>query len=144
MRQNQTSFKKKFEINFKDIKMFLTRREFLKISALSACTLVISTGLSGCGESDDDTKVAFLHGVASGDPLADKVIIWTRATTDAPSVDVVYEVSSDSAFKNILHNGSVKTDATTDFTLKIDVQNLQAGTMYYYRFKSNGTTSAIG
>lgn len=124
--------------------MFLSRREFLKISALGACTLVISTGLSGCGESDDATQVAFLHSVASGDPLADKVIIWTRVTTDSSSVAVTYEVASESSFTNILHNGSVMTDAETDFTVKIDVHNLQAGTIYYYRFKSNGTTSPIG
>lgn len=123
---------------------FLNRREFLKISAISACSLVISTGLSGCNGSDNGATVAFNHGVASGDPLVDRVIIWTRATTDANSIDIDYEVATDSEFKNIIRNGSVTTDATTDFTLKIDVQELEAGWRYYYRFKSNGTTSALG
>lgn len=124
--------------------VFLSRREFLKVSALSACSLIISTGLSGCNSSDDNVKVDFLHGVASGDPLQDKVIIWTRATTDAKNVQVDYEVASDDAFSDVLHNGSVDVNDSTDYTVKIDVQDLQAGTSYYYRFKSNGTTSPIG
>ena len=130
---------------------FSTRREFLKISALSACALMISTGLSGCGsddENNDDEKVlataSFNHGIASGDPLSDKVIIWTRVTSSTPSVNVNYEVSTDAAFTNIVHNGVYSTDATKDFTVKIDIQNLTAGTLYYYRFSAHGTTSAVG
>lgn len=124
--------------------MFISRREFLKISALSACTLVVSTGLSGCGDSSDDTKVEFLHGVASGDPLHDRIIIWTRASSDAQSITLKYEVASDADFVNILHNGSEIVSAATDYTLKVDVQNLQAGSTYYYRFSSSGTSSAVG
>lgn len=124
---------------------FLSRREFLKISALSACTLVISTGLSGCGSDDNNgINVSFNHGVASGDPLSDKVIIWTRATTGADSINVNYEVATDMNFTNIIHNGTAATDAAKDYTVKVDVQNLSAGSTYYYRFSSNGTTSATG
>jgi len=128
---------------------FSTRREFLKVSALSACALLISTGLSGCGGSDDDaddttTPAAFNHGIASGDPLSDKVIIWTRVTTTAPTINVNYEVATDEAFADIIHNGIYTTDATKDYTVKIDIQNLFDGTTYYYRFSSKGTTSDIG
>ena len=123
---------------------FSTRREFLKISALSACALMISTGLSGC--SDDNTKedVKFNHGVASGDPLSDKVIIWTRVTTDASAVNVNYEVSTDAEFTNIVHNGVYETDKNKDYTVKIDIQNLSSATLYYYRFSVNDTVSDIG
>ena len=123
-----------------------TRRNFLKISALSACSLVISTGLSGCGDSSDDkdVKLSFNHGVASGDPLADKVIIWTRVTTTAKEVKVVYEVATDKSFTTIIHNGSVTTDATKDYTIKVDIQNLNAATKYYYRFSSNAVISSTG
>lgn len=57
-----------------------SRRDFLRVSALSFCSLVISTGISGCGSTSNPTTVKFSHGVASGDPLSDKVIIWTRLT----------------------------------------------------------------
>lgn len=123
--------------------MFLNRREFLKISALSACSLVISTGISGC-DGSNDANVEFLHGVASGDPLSDCVIIWTRATTQAADVTIRYEVAEDQDFKKIIHNGEVRVDASTDYTLKVDVQNLDAGSHYYYRFVSNKTYSEIG
>jgi len=137
---------------------YLTRREFLKISAISAGSLIISTGLSGCGNSDNDAvKVSFNHGVASGDPLSDKAIIWTRVTPDTssvsvnrelvaviPSISVNYEVATDKAFKNIIHNGNATTDSDQDYTVKVDVQNLDAASTYYYRFSSNGVTSVVG
>lgn len=121
-----------------------TRREFLKISALSACSLLISTGLSGCMDDDKEISVSFLHGVASGDPLSDRVIIWTRVTTDASSIDINYEVATDAEFSNIIHDGFYTTDSSKDYTVKIDVQNLSEATKYYYRFSSNGTTSQSG
>ena len=127
---------------------FSTRREFLKISAISACALIISTGLSGCGNDDNTNSEAdssnFNHGVASGDPLSDKVIIWTRVTSTAPSVNVTYEVATDKSFTDIIHNGTYTTNSSQDFTVKIDIQNLASGTLYYYRFSSFGTTSKVG
>ena len=123
---------------------FLSRREFLKISALGAYSLVISTGLSGCRSSDNSVNVSFNHGVASGDPLSDKVIIWTRVTTDVQSVDVDYEVATDADFTDVIHNGIASTSADIDYTVKIDVHNLDAASKYYYRFISNGTISEVG
>lgn len=127
----------------------MTRREFLSISAAAACTLIVSTGLSGCGSSNNDSvhsAAAFNHGVASGDPQTDKVIIWTRATpqNDETELSVTYEVAGDEAFANILHNGTAVTNADRDYTVKIDVQNLKAGTPYYYRFRSGKNVSAVG
>lgn len=125
---------------------FTTRREFLKVSAISACALLISTGLSGCGGDDNNegATVSFNHGVASGDPLSDKVIIWTRVSTTDSSVSVYYEVATDENFTNIIHNGNYNTDVDKDYTVKIDIQNLMANTNYYYRFTCKGTKSVIG
>jgi len=58
----------------------ISRREFLKVSAVVASSLMVSTGLSGCNDDEKVIAVTFDHGVASGDPLSDKVIIWTRVT----------------------------------------------------------------
>ena len=58
----------------------LTRRDFLKASAMGMGAVVISTGLAGCVlDSSDKRTISFTHGVASGDPLADGVMLWTRA-----------------------------------------------------------------
>lgn len=125
---------------------YFSRREFLKITALATSTMVISTGLTGCGSS---TKSAgsFNHGVSSGDPLSDRVIIWTRVTPSneqATNIDVIYEVSTNKFFTDLVHDGILNTSSEQDFTVKIDVQNLEAGSTYYYRFIVGDNISLIG
>ncbi len=56
-----------------------SRREFLRTVAAGTVVAGTATGLTGCYFGTFD----FLHGVASGDPLADRVILWTRITPDA-------------------------------------------------------------
>lgn len=128
----------------------LTRRAFLIASMKASAACVVSVGLSGClsggdDDGDDDVVVSFRHGVASGDPLSDSVILWTRATPDKDQeITVSWEVATDSGFKTLVHSGSAKTDASKDYTLKVDVQKLNAGTQYHYRFKSGAATSPVG
>lgn len=119
--------------------MKITRRDFLKISAITACSLVVSTGLSGCMDIYNPTDVAFNHGVASGDPLNNSVIIWTRLTPkdELDTLKLGYEVSKDKKFKKLIQSGSIITKKENDYTVKVDLQGLEAGTVYYYRFKSN-------
>ena len=134
------------------MKSIINRREFLKISALSATTLFVSTALSGCGSEDttsDYIQVGFDHGVASGDPLNDKVIIWTRATpkeaiTDDRVFNINYEVALDQEFSNVVRKGVVSTSKNQDYTVKIDVQDLEPDTTYYYKFSSNAVFSNTG
>ena len=129
----------------------ISRREFVKISSASVGIMAISTGLTACFDGDSNSsgnkEVSFTHGIASGDPQTDKVIIWTRVQPTDSSVeqiDVSWEVASDSNFTELLHTGSTKTSSDQDYTVKVDVQNLDAGTSYFYRFKSNGKTSVSG
>lgn len=84
-----------------------------------------------------DTHVPFIYGVASGDPLPNAVVIWTKiSTSDVSSSQVCeWEVGADSSFQNIIQSGTYLTDSTMDFTVNVDVQNLSPGTLYYYRFK---------
>jgi len=87
----------------------------------------------------------FRHGVASGDPLADRVIIWTRISgANGESVRVDWQIGSDVRMRSVLHTGQVVTDGRRDYTVKVDVKNLPAGTQLYYRFIINGVTSPIG
>lgn len=95
----------------------------------------------------DPSLKPFYHGVASGDPLTDKVIIWTRITPDSGDVTpktVEWIVATDTAFLNKVKFGTATTSIDKDFTVKVDVTGLQAATTYYYVFKYNGTYSLTG
>jgi alkaline phosphatase D len=88
----------------------------------------------------------FYHGVASGDPLSDRVIIWTRITPAdfGLTLNGSYHVATDNQFNNIVASGSYSTDSTKDFTVKIDVTGLNPNTFYYYEFEHNGAYSLVG
>lgn len=94
----------------------------------------------------DSSMAPFYHGVASGDPLYNQVIIWTRVTPadSLPDIDVVWEVSEDEGFAEIFKTGTVTTDPSRDYTVKIDVDGLEAGQSYFYRFHALGKTSITG
>lgn len=129
------------------MKRTVTRRDFLAMSAKGIGAAVISYGLMGCSDSDDDKSVPaqFLHGVASGDPAQDAVILWTRVTPDsAGDVKVSWQVASDAAFSQLVTTGEMVTNANRDYTVKIDARGLRAGQTYFYRFMTGGKTSEVG
>lgn len=124
-----------------------SRRDFLTSSALGFGALSSTAALTGCNNSADPlVSVSFKHGVASGDPLKDRLIIWTRVTPERTNVtvEVSWEVSETSSFRILKKKGKVSTDANSDFTVKVDVTGLEANKTYYYRFTCNGTTSPVG
>lgn len=90
----------------------------------------------------------FYHGVASGDPMSDRVIIWTRVTPDSTHtggpIAVSWKMATDTSFNNVVANGSVLTDASKDYTVKVDVTGLQAAKFYYYEFTAFGKNSITG
>ena len=121
-----------------------SRREFIiKVASVSA---VISAGasLSACGDSSGGLE--FLFGVASGDPLANQVILWTHAKYSNSDVDVTlqYQVASDAAFTQIVSQGNVVAKSDTGFTAKADATGLAAGTSYFYRFINGADISPVG
>ena len=93
----------------------------------------------------DPSLRPFYHGVASGDPMPDRVIIWTRITpeTDGPT-DVQWVMATDPACLNIVQSGIVRTSSESDYTVKIDVSGLNPNAYYYYRFAHQGTLSLTG
>ena len=87
----------------------------------------------------------YYHGVASGDPLEDRVIIWTRITLDnLQSIKGTYVIARDTALSNIVKIDTFSTDWNRDYTVKIDVTGLQNNTTYYYAFMALGKRSPIG
>ena len=126
-----------------------SRRQFIRTFAASTAAVSSTLALSACGGAGTaPVYVSFEHGVASGDPLSDKVIIWTRATPsvnyDGRDFDITWQVASDEQFLKIVKTGSFVTNANRDFTVKVDVTGLSANTVYFYRFNFDSRVSPIG
>ena len=124
-----------------------TRRDFLIQSASTVAVVATAgTALVSCGGSNA-LPAEYKYGVASGDPLADRVILWTHAKIPDSMEDVslLWQVSSTNTFSSIAASGDAMSTADTGFTTKVDVTGLSAGNTYYYRFLDrHGTSSAVG
>lgn len=94
---------------------------------------------------EQPSTLAFAHGVASGDPLFDRVMIWTRVSGEpkGPEVEVEWEVARTQEFDVLVAHGRVVTGAHRDFTVKIDVTGLASDTTYYYRFSIPGPKPVV-
>jgi alkaline phosphatase D len=125
-----------------------SRRGFFKASGGAAAALA-ATPMLGMAQKVRDAGVVpvrFQHGVASGDPLADRVILWTRVTPPSPVsvVNVSFVVATDPALTQVVARGVAKTNPARDYTVKVDPAGLQPGTTYYYRFTADGENSPVG
>lgn len=105
-----------------------------------------SRQLMGADSLAFDPRLApFFHGVASGDPLPESVIIWTRVTTETEGeVEVGWEMALDTAMSQIVQSGTLSTGPERDYTVKVDVGGLSPGQTYYYRFFALGSYSLTG
>ena len=128
-----------------------TRREFLVY--MSAAVAV-----AACGDDDNFRRGQpvppaplleldpFTLGVASGDPLPESVLLWTRLapapTTGGgmPDVDVpvVWEIALDEGFAQIVRSGWEFASPTLAHSLHIDADGLAPDTWYWYRFRIEG------
>ena len=130
-----------------------TRRQFIWRAAASTIGVVSPAlyesewaYLVRAQSPDDGGFGPFRHGVASGDPLADRVILWTRVTSNEASapIDVEWRVATDPSMELVVARGSVPTRSERDFTVKADATGLQPGRTYYYAFQAAGARSPIG
>jgi len=135
------------KIALKPARIGASRRDFFKHSG-SAAVALASVPMLGFGSRAGaaTANAVFQHGVASGDPLADRVILWTRTSpiSARTATVVTYAVATDPGFGVVVATGSTKTNALRDFTVKVDVAGLLPNTTYYYRFSADGAVSPIG
>ena len=123
------------------------RRVFLRRAGLTAAAVAaMAAGAPRPAAGADDTLAPFTWGVASGDPRARSVILWTRidpAVAVRPAVSWI--VATDVELTEVVRRGVVQTDATRDHTIKVDVDGLQPATWYFYGFVSpDGRRSLTG
>ncbi|WDI32315.1 alkaline phosphatase D family protein [Hyphococcus flavus] len=117
----------------------------------------LAVGATSCASSPKMTPYiavseraggTFSHGVASGDPGADSVVIWSRidpiaADTSQPVI-VVWETAADQAFTDMRGKGEAETMASRDWTVKVLLTDLQPGETIYYRFRLGEEYSPVG
>lgn len=93
-----------------------------------------------------DTHAPFIYGVASGDPSASGVLIWT-ATEPNPQwhgVSAAWKVATDSLLTNVVQSGNATLDSNSGYTIKQEISQLQADTRYFYSFTVNNNSSTTG
>jgi len=128
----------------------LSRRRFLELLAASA-----AVGATGCDPLPPIAENPFTLGIASGDPLVDRVVLWTRLAPDplAPdgaagmqpySYPVTWEVAHDEAFASIVRQGVAVAAPSLGHSVHVDVNGLDPDRWYFYRFRTMGWVSAVG
>jgi alkaline phosphatase D len=153
----------------------MDRRQFLKFGSFITVSVASGAGLSACGGSDSapagaaDLPLAsgawkFPQSVASGDPRADSILLWTRAVPASANDVAAAPAASDSALRlvvtaadnskalggNTALGGATVVDvklplqAQFDNTVRHKVTGLAAGTVYYYQFVAGDTRSNVG
>jgi alkaline phosphatase D len=125
--------------------MRLTRRRFIGGAAAAAAAWPLALG----AQAPEDAGRLFRSGVASGDPLGDRVILWTRVTTPGTSgasdpVEVRWQVAADERLTRVVAAGTARAAAERDFTVKVDASGLEPGRSYFYAFEARGERSPIG
>lgn len=115
----------------------VTRRTTL--GSLAAGTAALSWPGKGLAAQDGP----FRHGVASGDPDAGSVVLWTRVTTSG-DVTLIGEIAADPDFARILLDTRIMTGPDRDHTAKWLARGLEPGQTYYYRFRLDTAMSPVG
>ncbi|MEZ4332500.1 MAG: alkaline phosphatase D family protein [Myxococcota bacterium] len=138
--------------------MGVDRRGFLRRGAAGAA-LVGLGGLVGAGCARPllphpgaapraPGESPFRHGVASGDPLADRVVLWTRVSPEAyrmaAAVSVGWWIARDAAGRDVVTRGRTEATPDRDFTVKVDASGLAPGNAYWYGFVCEGVASPAG
>ncbi|MEV8306022.1 alkaline phosphatase D family protein [Streptomyces flavidovirens] len=127
-----------------------SRRTVVKAAAATAVSVPAVAGTSAGDAAAAAQGPEFLHGVASGDPLPDGVLLWTRITPTpeavpgsgkGPDVTVNWEVAEDRGFSKTVARGTTTARAATDHTVKVDVRGLDQATAYYFRFTTGEAVS---
>ena len=121
----------------------MKRRQAIKITSVGAIGLSASIS-SSCSKN----TYSFNHGVASGDPLEDRVILWTRVTPQqAGPVEVILEVSENKNFSKVAYSKKLNTSSLSDYTVKYDFlakQYCNSDNGFFYRFRAGNSVSETG
>ena len=115
----------------------LSRRGMFALAGASAALAATPSAARSFGNG-------FTHAVASGEPQADSVLLWTRYVTDADTT-LVWQVSESAEFARMVAEGEVTASPDKDFCAKAVVSGLAPDAWYFYRFVApDATMSPVG
>lgn len=121
----------------------IDRRSLVKGGAFGLGALLLPGGSAALAQLI--AARGFTHGVASGEPSQDSVLLWARYMPgQGASAHVHAEVSDTEDFRRIVAGGDVVTGPWRDWTAKVTVAGLEPGRPYFYRFTADGAVSPIG
>jgi alkaline phosphatase D len=127
----------------------ITRRRVLGQTAAISLLSVLGPG---CAQTARPSDNPFTLGVASGDPLPDGVVLWTRRAPDPlngggmpdATVPVRWEIATDDGMRQIVRKGEAAARPDSAHAVHVEVGGLQPGRWYWYRFAALGHVSALG
>jgi alkaline phosphatase D len=131
----------------------LSRRQLMKIAwTLGASAIVQPIARSQVLSRPVFRAYPFSLGVASGDPLPDGVVLWTRLAPDPlegggmamARVDVGWELARDPLFRNIERTGTATAFPELAHSVHVDVAGLEPGREFWYRFHAGDEVSQVG
>ncbi len=131
----------------------LDRRSFLALGAVATGAVLVPATPALAGRTVRASGPVFTLGVASGDPLPDSVILWTRLAPKPLELDggmgkakaaVEWEIATDEGFTQGRQSGTYEATPTYGHSVHIDVKGLTPDTWYYYRFKHGSEISTVG
>jgi alkaline phosphatase D len=126
--------------------MTLSRRDFLQVAAAMGAALAWSGPARAARADWRERRDLYPEGVASGDPAADSVILWTRRPYDDGEIArLTVEVATDQAFRRVVATAPVTVSAASDWTCRVLVAGLRPARVYWFRFTdAEGNGSRLG
>jgi alkaline phosphatase D len=130
-----------------------SRRDFIRVSRDVAALMALGSLPAFGGERETRFQAnPFRFGVASGDPLPDGVVLWTRLDGEVLDrsgalrlrVPVRWEISEDDSFRRIVGKGSRVATSELGHSVHVEVGGLRPERHYWYRFTAGGEVSATG
>lgn len=136
----------------------LARREFVRRAGGTALLMTVGTAgaTNVAAESATDANFdadPFTLGVASGDPLHDSVVIWTRLAPEPlakdggmpdETVSVAWSVATDKDMNDTIASGTAAARSDLAHSVHVDVRELKPDTEYFYQFEAGSKQSPVG
>jgi alkaline phosphatase D len=124
----------------------VSRRRFLQDAAAATAALPL---FGRAAREQEDGRQLFRHGVASGDPLSDRIILWTRITPpssvlSSSPLTVRWRIATNETLTDVVASGVADAPHERDYTVKVDAGNLRPAATYYYAFDAGGEQSPTG